>query len=354
MTMRKSVLYCVLGALATTPAFGNDGVAELGAGGLVFVQNRDIEMRAEDLFVSQREIRIRYVFFNNSDRDVTVLVAFPFPDLTIVDPSAPRALPAENSEQFIPFSTTVDGRPVRTEVEQRAYGLGIDRTEMLRRLGIPLAPHLDATDQALDRLPRAVWDELITLGLAQIDVEIKTGGAEIEHLRPRWTLKTIHYWKQTFPAKREIEIAHRYTPSRGAYLGSVLDTRSLDKNDKDEVQRSETEIRDHRRKYCIGDELQASVLRALNAAGEESRPIEHYITYILSTALTWAGSIKDFRLVVEKDKPEIFLSFCGTDVRQIGPTQYEMRKQDYSPSADLQVLFLEVYTPAPEQPERAN
>jgi hypothetical protein len=125
-----------------------------------------------------------------------------------------------------------------------------------------------------------------------------------------------------------------------------LDNRLVDKNDKEEVQKSEAEIRDHRRKYCISDELWANLMGALDAAGEDSHPIERSITYILSTALTWAGVIKDFRLVVDKDKPEVFMSFCGTDVRQIGPTQYEMRKQDFSPSADLQVLFIEVHKPA--------
>jgi hypothetical protein len=238
--MRKSALFCILATLAAAPAAANDGVAELGAGGLVFVKDRNIEMRAEDLFVSQREIRVRYVFFNNSGRDVTLLVAFPFPDLTVGGPDEPLALPDEGSEQFIPFSTTVDGRPVSTDVEQRAYALGIDRTEMLKRLGIPLAPHLRTTREALDRLPRASWDELISLGLAFVYVEIKTD-TEIEHLRPRWTLKTTHYWKQTFPARRETVIAHRYTPSRGTYLGSVLDNRLVDKNDKEEVQKSEAE-----------------------------------------------------------------------------------------------------------------
>ena len=349
--MRKSVLFCVLAALATTPSFGNDGVAELGAGGLVFVHNRDIEMRSEGLFVSQREIRVRYTFFNTSDRDVTILVAFPYPDLTIFHPDEPRAIPDDQSEQFLPFSTTVDGRPVKTDVEQRAYGLGIDRTETLRRLDIPLAPHLGATDEALDRLTRARWDELITLGLAQIDVEIKTGGARIERLRPRWTLKTTHYWRQTFPAKRETVIVHRYTPSLGAYLGSVLDTSTMDKGDKEEVKKREAEIRDHRRKYCISDEFMANLMRAVKAAGEDSHPIEHYITYILSTASTWAGNIKDFRLIVEREKPETFVSFCGTGVRQIGPMQYEMRKRDYSPSEDLHILFIDVYTPPLDRPE---
>jgi hypothetical protein len=82
MPMRAFIFLCAL-VLASPPALANDGAAELVAGGLVFVPNRDIEMRSEDLLVSRRDIRVRYTFFNRSERDVTVLVAFPFPDLTV-------------------------------------------------------------------------------------------------------------------------------------------------------------------------------------------------------------------------------------------------------------------------------
>ena len=34
------------------------------------------------------------------------------------------------------------------------------------------------------------------------------------------------------------------------------------------------------------------------------------------------------------------VSFCGRGVRKIGPTQFEMRKTDFTPQGDFSVLIL--------------
>ena len=71
---------CIAALLASfmlaAPAAANDTVASMGAGGLVFQRTDGIEMRSEDLYVSAREIRVRYRFFNRTDRDIGTLVAF--------------------------------------------------------------------------------------------------------------------------------------------------------------------------------------------------------------------------------------------------------------------------------------
>ena len=71
---------CIAALLAASmlvaPAAANDSVASMGAGGLVFQRTDGIEMRSEDLYVSAREIRVRYHFFNRTDRDIGTLVAF--------------------------------------------------------------------------------------------------------------------------------------------------------------------------------------------------------------------------------------------------------------------------------------
>jgi len=68
------------------PALANDTSAELSTGGLIFVRNDDVEMPSEDLAISAREVSVRYRFLNRSDKDVTVLVAFPMPDIQVVGP----------------------------------------------------------------------------------------------------------------------------------------------------------------------------------------------------------------------------------------------------------------------------
>ena len=44
------------------PALAKDSTAELKTGGLVLLKSSNIEMQSEDLFISSKEIEIKYVF----------------------------------------------------------------------------------------------------------------------------------------------------------------------------------------------------------------------------------------------------------------------------------------------------
>ena len=146
-------------------------------------------------------MHVRYRFFNSSDSDVTVLVAFPMPEIHVDGPDEHVSVPTEDPENFLAFTTTVNGKPVATKVEQRVIAAGLDRTQLLRSLGIPLAPHLRTTNEALDRLPADKWQELLRLGIAEIE-EYDAGRGMQKHLAARWALQTTYYWEQTFRAGR--------------------------------------------------------------------------------------------------------------------------------------------------------
>src|SRR5262249_23924764 len=161
-------------------------------------------------------------------RDVTVLVAFPMPDIHVEGPDDTITVPTDDPVNLLGFTAVVDGKPVGTNVEQRAVALGIDRTQMLRDLGIPLAPHLAITNEALDRVPPEKWDELLRIGLAEVE-EYDTGRGMIKHLAARWTLQSTYYWEQTFPANAETVIEHRYRPSIGASVQTALGSPDADK-----------------------------------------------------------------------------------------------------------------------------
>ena len=102
--------------LAVRLALANDTTAELATGGLVFAHTPDIEMRAEDLFISTQQIRVTYRFFNHSSKDVTTLVAFPMPDITVSGSDDNIAVPTENAENILGFTTKIDGVPVQAQV----------------------------------------------------------------------------------------------------------------------------------------------------------------------------------------------------------------------------------------------
>lgn len=310
-------------------ARANDSTAELAAGGLVLTKTADIEMRSEDLYVSAQEIRVTYRFFNRAAQDRTVTVAFPMPDVTLDFIDGMTAVPHPGTENFLDFSTKADGKPVATEVEVKAFGNGVDQTALLRRLGVPLYPNVDY--DGLTALPKTQRDQLIDLGLAAVN-EFDSGQGWEQHVVPMWTLKTTYHFQQTFPAGREVVIEHRYTPATGSSVGSVIGSTYA---------AGSSEYADDLRTYCIDQGLLAAVRRAQAKAGKDGMPFsEQRVAYILTTGANWAAPIKDFRLVVDKGDARNLVSFCAEGVKKISPTQFEVRKTDFTPGADLNVLIL--------------
>ncbi len=256
--VRATAIALAAAACVAAPARANDTSAELATGGLIFVQNDNVEMRSEDLAISAKEVAVRYRFFNKSAGDVTVLVAFPMPDVRIEEQDQNISLPTEDPVNLLAFTTTVNGKPVQTQVEQHVFAAGIDRTQLLTSLHIPLAPHLAATNDALDRLPREQWDELTRIGLAEIE-EYDIGKGMQKHLAARWSLRTTFYWEQTFAAKAETVIEHRYRPSVGGSVQTSLGAPASAK---------EAWYDDYKRKYCLDSDFFA-VHRALAQGGEK-------------------------------------------------------------------------------------
>src|SRR5260370_12062724 len=153
-------LLCLL-TLGGGPGLANDSTAELATGGLKFLTSPDIEMRSEELFISVPQIRVRYHFFNTSAKDIKTLVAFPMPDITIDNNDDMLVIPSDDPANFLDFHTTANGQSVPTRVEQKAFAQGIDRTEFLRKLGLPLHPRV--ANASLDKIPPPRWDEFIKL-----------------------------------------------------------------------------------------------------------------------------------------------------------------------------------------------
>ncbi len=334
LAWRWAAAGCAL-ALTAGPSWANDTSAALAAGGLQFVQNDHIQMKLEDLFISEAEVRVHYVFRNDAKQDLRILVAFPMPDITVSE--SPQSIPDEGAENFLDFKTVVDGAPVATEVEQKAIAFGIDRTEMLRKLKIPLAPQMTATTTALDALPQAQWQELIDRGLARVD-EYGTDKGMERHLMPLWTLKTTYYWMQTFPAGRDLVVDHTYRPSVGLSVGTLLGLKAKGDAYLQAALRTMTDD------FCIDPALVSTVDRATAAAGKTELAFsEARILYILKTGANWNGPIADFTLTVDKGAPQNLVSFCGTGVQKISPTRFRMTAKDFTPMRDLGVLILKPY-----------
>ena len=337
----------LLGVLASAPALANDTTAELASGGLEFVRNPIVEMRSEQLFVSTQQVRVIYHFFNTSDQSVTNLVAFPMPDITVDNPDWNVVVPTDDPVNFLAFSTQANGQKVTTQVQQKASAMGVDRTAMLQSLGLPLAPQLKATYDALDALPKDKWQELIDLGMAETYEYGNTpDGKMTTHLEPRWTLSTTYYWMQTFPPKTEIVIEHQYKPSVGASIGTEVGYQPV-KNDPQFAADLKKQLAAYTAKYCMDASFVAAAVKAQQTAKQINKDTllgEKRIDYILKTGANWAGPIADFTLTVDKGDPNNLLSFCGTGVKKLSPTQFQVHYTNYDPTTDLAVLILTTNT----------
>jgi hypothetical protein len=331
--MRGAIALALALAALAPAARANDTTAELATGGLIFVTTDAVEMRSEKLFISTQQVRVTYEFFNKSDKDVTTLVAFPLPEIRVASQDDNVAVPTEDPNNVFGFKTTVDRVPVKAEVDGHVTAMGIDRTQYLRALGIPLDPHLPATDAALDKLPAEKWPELVALGLAEIVEYDNTGKGMQKHLEARWGLSTTYYWKQTFPAKKQIVIQHQYVPSVGGSAQTELGAPN---------QATLPGYADYPKKYCIDQAFMATIQSLRKSNKSEFGPPygEQRIEYILKTGANWSGPIGNFELTVDKGTPDALVSFCGKNVKKISATQFQMQQKDFSPEGDLAVLIL--------------
>lgn len=329
--MRTTIAgFILLGALMAGAAQANDSTGHLAAGGLLLSKTDAIEMRSEELYVSEKEVRVRYRFFNKTGADIKTQVGFPMPDVPPRGDEDNYELPVPDAVNFLSFSTKVDGKPVTMQMDQHAVAGGVDQTAMLRGLHLPLTHFQDATVKTLRALPREQQAKLVTLGLARED-EYDIGQGMQKYVEPNWTLRTTYHWEQVFPAQKEVVIEHRYKPAVGSTAGSFVSA----------GQPEPEVLAGYKERYCVDDDFLNAALRASKAVEAKSSFLtERRIEYVLVTGANWAGPIKDFRLVVDKGSPSSLVSFCATGVKKIGPTQFEVRATDFTPSQNLNVLIL--------------
>ena len=320
----------MVAAVAGAPAAGNDSVAGLALGGLQLLRTHQIAMMEEDLYISPEAVRVRYVFRNLGKTPLETLVAFPLPDLGFGFEFDWVPIPYPERENYVGFTTRIDGVEIPLEVQNRALLLGVDVTDRLTELGVGLIPF---ADDALDRvaaLPEPVRAALRAEHL--IDAE----GA------PLWRLETVLWRRQVFPAGRDLVVEHSYTPVRGGSASAPL-------GNFDGVLEPDHWAFDHvetaRATYCVEPEMEGELsFRRLNGAAPGER---HYgssdVGYVLTTGANWAGPIGRFRLTVEvpNDWDSVFVCFEGAE--RVAPNRIVAERTDFWPEHDLQVLFLHLW-----------
>jgi hypothetical protein len=323
--MRTAIALALAALTLALPARANDSEAAVNIGGIELVANSHVSMDSEDLYISEQEVRVRYVYTNHSDKDLELTISFPLPAVRAAEVEAYSytGIPDFSTLEFV---TTVDGRPVKLAMMKRAEVNGRDVTQRLQQLGWPL----DWIDGSGD-----VPDFVNKLKPAEQKAYAKEGllrATENGNFYPTWDVVTHVTRKQVFPAKRSVVVTHRYAPMIGGSVAGTL------------FPELRKEYPEHLKTYCIDKGFLAAFDRKFAARQQQpDAPMaysETWIGYVLSSGRNWRGPIKDFRLVVDKGRPENLVSFCMDGVKKISPTRFEVRRTNFEPKGDLEILIV--------------
>jgi hypothetical protein len=338
---RALIGFAVLAVLAfsAAPSQADDSTATLGAGGLVLEKTDKIALVSEELYLSPAAVKVSYRFRNLMNADVETIVAFPMPDITgSVDMTV--AIPDPAKDNFLRFVTRVDGKPVDSEVEQRAFLTApgkpdVEITDRLKSLGVPLMPTMEAAGAALSALSEPQRKALADAEIAYPQ-EVDLGkDAHVEWV-PLWTLRSKFWRRQVFPAGKDILVEQTYTPGTGSQSTLSIGAPNLDP----------TQQTHYRETYCTDGPFTSAVQslhRKANAPNSKLGAFEEYLSYVIASGANWAGPIGSFRLIVDKGDPLTLVSFCGDGVKKIGPTTFEMIAKDYTPRRDIELLFIRTH-----------
>jgi hypothetical protein len=340
--------FLAFAALAATsmlaaPSSANDSSAAIGLGGLELTQNDAVSMDSEDLFISKSLVTVKYRYTNTSTTDARLIVSFPLPPI-------PSGLGGYYGDQSYPdwkelgFKTLVDGKEVT-----------LDYREVVSIAGDASSKDISARLRALG-WPVRFWDDYkFTESLQELPAESKAAyvkegllykEAEADYWIPNWQLATHVTRTQLFPAGKTVTVEHSYIPVAGGSVGGNLDRQYREGKEGSKPHYVRTYCTDQA--FWAGfDKRNAEQSRLwIKKTGQPSMNYtETWLSYVLKSGANWKGPIKDFRLVVEKEKPGNLLSMCMTGVKKISPTRFEVRKSNFEPTDNLNILIVEYIDP---------
>ena len=330
--MRRASL-TVLAALMLPlgAAAANDTEANIALGGLIFEKNDQISMDSEDLFLSLEQVRVRYTYTNHSNAPITLLIAFPLPDVPLPGRDPDWVEAAFPDWDDIGMQTRVDGKIAGLLRIDIAKVGGVDVDARLKELGWP-ALHWKEPDFGARLAALSADDKsaLVAEGLLTSD------GLPEGEVRPAWSVSTSFVRTQTFPPGVPITVEHSYRPMQGGTVGGGLDRGARESTFGPES--------DYEQRFCVDDAfLRGYDRKRYLPSGEPDEryfPIENWIGYALSPGANWRGPIGRFRLTVDKGYPDRLVSLCMNGLKKVSPTRFEVIKTDFEPTRDLDVLFV--------------
>ncbi len=329
--------YRLIGCLAVvtslfillSSAAANDSTAVMAAGGLKFEKSDELSLLSEVLSISPTLVTVDYQVQNISDKKVKTIIAFPLPRL---EGPTMANLPVEVSntslENFVDFKTKIDNTEIEPKLEAKAFRLEADGritddvTSLIKEAEIFISPLDRSLYDKLTKLPKEKIRKLLELKLIYPE-----GSGNEQYYTPLWAVNYTYYVEHEFLPKKEVTIHHEYSPVVGRSFFAADD---INKN-KDS--------------WCID----ASTEKALRKLIDQRSLLEYgtkyierkQVDYVLKTGANWAGPIKKFTLIINKQNQDDLVSLCASGVKKTTSTRFQLIKHDFVPKEDLSILFFE-------------
>lgn len=314
--LASSILFVLL--LAAGSARANDSMVRIDAGGIELISNDSIRMVREDLYVSREEIRVDYVFANQTPGTITATIGFPLPAIT-------EDLQLVFEEHFSDlddpkpdFVTRIDGKDVASErrliVTTEA---GENITALLQKTGF-MPPATYSSPWSYRPASDSQWALL----------EKAAVGAGIGPVRGPWRYQLVYIWNLEIAGGASIDVQHRYHPWIGGY-GLY--------NTGNEAQNAESAGRlvDA---YCLDGKAAGALVRDVGNDGLVGYVSE--LGYIVKTGANWAGPIGRFRLTVEPPEDGSSMMTCWPmPAKKLSRDPIVFEARDFTPTRDLLIGF---------------
>nr|WP_176341542.1 DUF4424 domain-containing protein [Xanthomonas hortorum] len=289
-----ALMLAVLGcgsAQANDSSFGDDN------GTIRLLHQPDISMDKEALLLSEERVQVDYVFTNNSERALTVPIAFPMP---------PMYFGMADHSELTDFKLWVDGKPIATT--RKLVVLLDDGSDISKAFA---ASGWSADDVATFTESGAAPKGRTPLPARWIDSD----------QQPRFTLSEYFVWQQLFPARRSVQIRHAYAPSVSTGV----------------PQSSAFLLESYAKDTCIEPATRTSMQRR---EGEHGLGWAN-LRYVLTTGKNWNGPIKDFQLTIRKQAASDMLSLCFDGaLKKIDSLTFQFKQTNFVPMRDLNLLFV--------------
>lgn len=314
-------------------AHAQESLTELVHRGLVMPRTPDtasLVIESEEVTINPDSVVLRYRIVNQGTAPIAASLTVPLPDLDFADPDVAWSIPGSDPINFVGLTAKLDQKPQNLIFIQTARLSGKDVTAILRQNKLALIP-IGTFQNELASLPPDARDKLSSAGLI-IQSGTDTSGNALYF--PTWSVATAATQKVNFAPGQPITIELRQLTGVGVSPDSVLrKALRTEHNLSAEVERYRTE-------YCIDDAFYTGLDRITSSAVANSSKIkERRLVFDLAAGAPTAP-IKEFRLVVDKGRADRVVSFCLDNLKKIGPTSFEMRVNDFTPSRVLKVLLL--------------